>query len=225
MKPVAVIVAGGAGLRLGAEMPKQFLPIGGTAMIVKTARAFAQAIPGITIIVALPETYLSFGEKLLKDAGIKAQCVTGGIERYHSVKNALQILGDEPALVAVQDAARPFVSAELIRRCFDEAAIYGSAIPFIPVKDSIRQSAGEDAWVAVDRNAYRAVQTPQVFNSMNLKKAYEGSFRKDFTDDATVYEAAGNALHFTAGEEKNIKITTSQDFAMANYLAEREKAS
>jgi 2-C-methyl-D-erythritol 4-phosphate cytidylyltransferase len=206
-------------------MPKQFLPIGGTAMIVKTARAFQQAIPGITIIVALPETYLAFGEKLLRDAGIKAQCVTGGIERYHSVKNALQVLPDEPALVAVHDAARPFASADLIRRCFDEAAIYSSAIPFIPVKDSIRQSAGDDKWAPVDRSAFRAMQTPQVFHGDQLRKAYEAGFKREYTDDATVYEAAGFTLHFTAGEEKNIKITTSQDFAMANYLAEREKLS
>jgi 2-C-methyl-D-erythritol 4-phosphate cytidylyltransferase len=209
---------------MGSETPKQFLPIGGIAMIIRTARAFSQAISGISLIVALPETYLSFGEKLLSGAGIKCRCVTGGIERYHSVKNALGILPNEPALVAVHDAARPFATGTFIRRCFDEAAVYGSAIPFVPIKDSLREANGED-WVAADRSRFRAVQTPQVFSLQNLKKAYEVNFRSEFTDDATVYQAAGFSLHFTSGEETNLKITTSLDFEMANYLAEREKLS
>jgi 2-C-methyl-D-erythritol 4-phosphate cytidylyltransferase len=211
MTPFAVIVAGGSGLRLGAEMPKQFLPIAGEAMIVQTAKIFTSAVPGITLVIALPETYLSFGESLLNRAGVKCRCVTGGIERYHSVKNALQVIPAIEGLVAVHDAARPFATPSLIHRCFDEAAINGSAIPVVPVKDRS----------AADRDQFRAVQTPQVFDLYKLKKAYESGYQNAFTDDASVYESAGFPLHFTHGEEQNFKITTSLDFEVAEWLAKQ----
>jgi 2-C-methyl-D-erythritol 4-phosphate cytidylyltransferase len=155
---------------------------------------------------------------------IQHRIVKGGEERFHSVLNALNTVPDQPGLVAIHDAARPFVSHRLINDAFYQAEINGSAVPALRIKDTIRAySLGQ--WVPADRDTYRTIQTPQVFDIPGLKKAYLQHYSPQFTDDATVWESAGKPVHLVDGDEQNFKITTPLDMEFAQYLSEKERIS
>jgi len=140
--------------------------------------------------------------------------VAGGAERFHSVRNGLAAVPASEGVVGIHDAVRPFVPADVVRRCFDEAARCGSAVPVVPLKDSIRALAG-DASRAVPRDALRAVQTPQCFDLPRLRAAYDVAFDASFTDDASVWEAAGSAVQLVEGDPFNLKVTTPEDLIVA----------
>lgn len=213
-----IIVAGGKGLRMGSELPKQFLNVGGKPVLMRTIEAFYNFDKSIHIIVALSASYREHWSKLCKGYGftIYHEVVDGGETRFHSVKNGLELIGE--GWVAVHDAVRPFASVSLLKTCFDSAKEYKAVIPVIDVTDSLREIVGENDSKIVDRSKYRMVQTPQVFDSALLKKAYEADFSEDFTDDASVVEAYGHAIHLVAGERTNIKITTPFDLDLGEVI-------
>lgn len=213
-----IIVAGGKGLRMGSELPKQFLNVGGKPVLMRTIEAFYNFDKSIRIIVALSASYREHWSKLCKGYGFSVyhEVVEGGETRFHSVKNGLELVGE--GWVAVHDAVRPFTSISLLKTCFDAAKQYKAVIPVIDVTDSLREIVGENDSKIVDRSKYRMVQTPQVFESALLIKAYETDFSESFTDDASVVEIYGHAIHLVEGERANIKITTPFDLDLGEVI-------
>ena len=141
--------------------------------------------------------------------------VPGGAERFHSVLAGLQTLPDA-GIVGIHDAVRPFPSVETIQRCFAVAGEKGSAVPVVPVKDSIRRvGRDETSSHAEDRSVLRAVQTPQCFDLATLKAAFDTPYRSEFTDDASVFEAAGHHVALCEGDPWNVKVTTPEDLTIA----------
>jgi len=215
---IAIIVAGGKGTRMQADIPKQFIEIHGKPVLMHTLEAFHRYDDSIQLILVLPASQLNAWKKLcLKHAFLLPhQIVSGGETRYNSVLNGLSQI-KTPALIAVHDGVRPFVSNGTIKRCFDEAEKHGSAIPVIDIVDSIRQIKKTGSQ-SVDRSNYKLVQTPQVFDSEILKKAYEQDFSALFTDDASVVEALGLKITLVEGNRENIKITTAFDLVLAETV-------
>jgi 2-C-methyl-D-erythritol 4-phosphate cytidylyltransferase len=217
VKNYVVIVAGGSGQRMLSEIPKQFLNLSGKPILLYSLEAFADAIPDIYIILVIPETHIETWQEILKDhkVDIKHTIVTGGETRSQSVKNGLQQVS-EPGLVAIHDGVRPLVTPSVIKRLFAEAAIYGNAIPVVPVSDTARRVDG-DQHMLIDRSQLRLVQTPQIFHSDELQNAYK-KLAGSFTDDAAVFEAAGYEVHLCEGEPENIKLTKPLDMLFAEAI-------
>lgn len=214
MKAYAIIVAGGKGLRMGGEVPKQFLPINGKPILMHTIEAFRKALDGIEIILVLPAGQHEYWQKLCKDYNFCSPelIAKGGETRFHSVKNGLAFLpDDEDAVVGIHDGVRPFVSKETIQRCYAAAAGGRAVVPVVPVVETIRQILPDGKSITRPRDEYRLVQTPQTFPLVMLKKAYEQSYSETFTDDASVVEAMGEEILMVEGNRENIKITTPSD--------------
>jgi 2-C-methyl-D-erythritol 4-phosphate cytidylyltransferase len=222
-KKIAIIVAGGKGLRMQNEIPKQFIEVVGKPVLMHTLETFVRYDSAIELIVVLPESQIAFWNELCANHnfGISHHVVIGGETRFHSVKNGLQSIKGE-GLVAVHDGVRPLVSRETITRCFETAAKFGSAIPTIDLVESLRFVEGERSQ-SVDRAAYRMVQTPQVFDVAVLKKGYNQIFSPLFTDDASVVEADGAVVQLVEGNRENIKITTPFDLQLAALLISNDK--
>jgi 2-C-methyl-D-erythritol 4-phosphate cytidylyltransferase len=218
MDKFVIIVAGGSGNRMSAEVPKQFLLLSGKPLLMHSIEKFHAAFTDITIIIALNPAFKDAWKGLCEQykMSIKHQLVEGGETRYHSVKNALHIVPGD-CLVAVHDAARPLVSILLIKETFDAAVDFGSAIPCIPVNETIRMIS-QDKISLIDRNTLRIVQTPQVFNASLLKKAYEQDFDPQFTDDGSLLEAMGLQVNLVKGDPSNIKVTLPDDLKIAEVL-------
>ena len=220
MNKTAIIVAGGKGERMNADIPKQFLEIKGKPILIHTLEAFMNFDASLQLILVLPAAQFELWETLCKKhaLNIPHQIVAGGQSRFQSVKNGLDAV-KVPAIVAIHDGVRPLVSKETISRCFDAAAKFGAAIPTMDSIESIR-FVDANGSKSVDRNAYKMVQTPQVFDAELLKKAYEQEFSVLFTDDASVVEAMGIAVQLVDGNRENIKITTEFDLIVAERLLE-----
>lgn len=214
----AVIVAGGKGVRMGSAVPKQFLPLAGKPVLHYTVRAFIDAYPDINLILVLPEEQLSYAQMLLQSfpERIDITIVAGGATRYHSVQNGLKAV-TAGAVVFVHDGVRPMVSPQLIRNCYEQAIAKGSAIPAIPVPDSIRSVAGGDSQ-PVNREHLRIIQTPQTFLADIILPAFEQQYQVAFTDEATVVEAYGTKIYLIDGEQSNIKVTNPADMLIAESL-------
>ena len=235
MRKFAIIVAGGSGTRFGSALPKQFLPLAGLPVLMHTVRKFAQC--GARVVLVLPEAQRELWSELCAEYRFDVECtvVNGGSSRFESVKNGLAAVealasnvgGDAAAecgsVVAVHDGVRPLVSATVIERAYDDAAIYGSAVPVVPVTDSIRQIDADGTSHAMRRDELVAVQTPQTFTLDALSAAYEADFSPLFTDDASVMEAAGHKIHLIEGNHDNMKITHPCDIAIAEYLMKNAK--
>ncbi len=219
-----VIVAGGSGSRMGSALPKQFLEIGGKPMLCHSIESFRAALPDMHLVLVLPAAQLSLAQIVLQalPERIDMQLVSGGNTRFASVANGLQAV-PENAVVLVHDGARPLVSIPLIRRCYEEALMQGSAVPVLPLTDSIREedSGGSRA---ISRAKLRIVQTPQAFEASRLKAAFARPFEAGFTDEATVWEQAGEQVHLVAGARENIKITTPEDLIIAEALLKSRQA-
>lgn len=215
-----IIVAGGKGQRMESELPKQFIPIDGVPILMRTIKIFFDFDPTIHIIVVLAQSYREYWVDLCNEYGFKIPhtIVYGGETRFHSVKNGLAVATS--GFVAIHDAARPFVSQSLIKRSFDAARKYKAVIPVTDVTDSLRQVSHNSSKI-VNRSAYRLVQTPQVFDLDILKKSYEVDFLSSFTDDASVVEYGGTDIHLIEGERTNIKITTPFDLELANIIVKK----
>lgn len=222
MTHYALIVAGGKGLRMGTELPKQFLPIGGRPVLMRTLEAFYVCNSEIKIILVLPHSQQDFWLELCRKHcfNIPHRIADGGETRFHSVKNGLALV-ETPALVGVHDGVRPFVSSEVIERCYAEAQIRRAVVPCIGVVETVRHLQAAGGSVTVPRDEYRLVQTPQVFDAALLKEAYEQPYTPRFTDDASVVEAMGVPVALTEGNRENIKITTPFDLKVASALLEK----
>ena len=213
-----IIVAGGTGLRMGTALPKQFLPLNGIPVLMHTIRNFYKFDPQLLIIIVIPENEIKNWEYLCKQHKfeIPHQLIAGGATRFQSVKNGLS-LAQGCRLIAIHDGVRPLVSHETLERCFNCAAINGTAIPVIPANESLREGNFNES-VAVDRSRYFMVQTPQVFEASIIHKSYNQIFNSDFTDDASVVEHAGIKVILVMGNHENIKITFPQDIKIAEWL-------
>ena len=224
MKRYLIVVAGGTGTRMAQPVAKQFLLLEGLPLMWWTLRRFRAALPDLHVVLVLHDSLFDTFRSLESSHGPAGvdQLVAGGAERWHSVANGLAVL-PEDGVVGVHDAVRPFVSEATIRRCYAAAAETGSAVPVVPVKDSIREVNGA-ASHALMRDRLRAVQTPQCFNLASLKAAYGSEYRPEFTDDAGVYEFAGHPVQLVDGDLENIKITTPEDLHVAHaFLREQRK--
>ena len=211
MNKAVIIVAGGSGSRMQSELPKQFIKWCGKPILMHTIQRFVDFDEQMKIVLVLPQNQLELWNELCSEYNFSAEHTVafGGKTRFESVKNGLEKLSQE-CLVAVHDGVRPLVSEQTLKNCFDTAAKHGSAIPVIDAIESIRE-VGEFGSRAVARANYKMVQTPQVFVLSKLREAYQQPYRDFFTDDASVYEAAGNAVTLTEGNRENIKITTPMD--------------
>ena len=219
MKRYAVIVAGGQGVRMGADRPKQFLEIGGKPILRHTIECFQTYDPKIDFILVLPEAQKDWWRNYCSQTGFleRYTMVSGGITRFHSVQNALQFVTKD-GWVAVHDGVRPLLSAALLERLFEAAKEYPAVIPAVPVVESVRRKKGEEVSVPVSRDGLVLVQTPQLFDARSLKAAYRQPFSPAFTDDASVFEAAGGKVHIVPGDRINLKITTPDDLGLATAL-------
>lgn len=227
-KLYTVFLAGGSGTRLGSEIPKQFLDLSGKPVLQQTIIRFLYACPEMTSVVVLPEDHIPTWKKICSEThfDLPQIIVAGGLTRFHSVRNALDKIPDG-AMVMVHDGVRPLLSADLIHRLLDAAGEDGSAVPVTPVTDTlkslVRHQDGSyekaDA-PAPDRSKVFCAQTPQLFPSEVLKKAYSAGYDLSFTDDASVVEAAQFPITYIDGEPYNLKITTREDLELARLLFE-----
>lgn len=226
-----VIVAAGSGSRMGGEMPKQFLTLGGRAVLQRGIDIFRKAVGGVRILTVLAPSWQAYW----RDLCMQHRCyypqtlVDGGLTRFHSVRNALALVPDE-AIVAIHDGARPLLSPELAGRLFQEAETADGVIPCLPVTDTLRclDMEGETGYGSgrplPPRSEIYAVQTPQVFDAALLKEAYTLPFEPEFTDDASVVEkyvrqtGAEKRIVYVPGERINIKLTTPDDLRLAEAI-------
>jgi 2-C-methyl-D-erythritol 4-phosphate cytidylyltransferase len=215
-----IIVAGGKGLRMGSDIPKQFLPIGGKPVLMRTLERFREYSPTLQIILVLPQAQQEYWNQLCKDYDFKVEYVLadGGETRFHSVQNGLaKIPDDSEGVVGIHDGVRPFPSIDVIRNCYETARTAKAVIPVISVVETVRHLQG-DTSVTVPRSDYRLVQTPQTFDIQLLKAANKQPYNDGFTDDASVVEAFGFNITLVEGNRENIKITTPYDLKIAEVL-------
>ena len=215
-----IIVAGGKGLRMGGEVPKQFLPVGGKPVLMRTLERFREAMPELQIILVLPKAQQDYWQQLCREHqfAVEYQLTDGGQTRFHSVQNGLALVPDDAqGVVGVHDGVRPFVSAEVICRCYEAARESKAVIPVVPVVETVRHLQGASS-VTVPRDEYRLVQTPQCFDIQLLKAANKQPYSDAFTDDASVVEAFGYDVKLVEGNRENIKITTPADLKFAEIL-------
>ena len=243
-----IIVAGGKGLRMGSDIPKQFLPIGGKPVLMRTLERFRAYSSALQIILVLPEAQQDYWRQLCEEYhfDVEHQIANGGQTRFHSVQNGLALVPDDAeGVVGVHDGVRPFPSIEVIRNCYETARTAKAVIPVIPVVETVRQliSNGLHDSRTVPRDKYRLVQTPQTFDIQLLKAAYKRAqnqvnlssaereqarpevkaanrqpYNDGFTDDASVVESYGYAITLVEGNRENIKITTPYDLKIAEVL-------
>ena len=220
MKTYAVIVAGGSGQRMGSSLPKQFLPLCGKPVLWHTLNTFFQAINDIRIILVLPLSHLPYGQELRDSFEQSSQIsvVEGGSSRYDSVKSGLSLIREQ-SIVFVHDGVRCLLTTSLIKRCYETALSKGNATPAVASKDSVRIVTDSGNMVA-DRNNVQLIQTPQVFLSDIILKAFEQPYQERFTDEATVVESSGTAIILVPGEHENIKITNPIDLLIAEKVLE-----
>ena len=220
MTDYVIIVAGGKGLRMGTDIPKQFLPIGGKPVLMRTLERFREYSANLNIILVLPKAQQAYWQELCKEYNFKVEyLLADGVEtRFHSVQHGLALIPDDAeGVVGVHDGVRPFPSIEVIRRCYEEAREKGAVIPVIPVVETIRHIK-DGTSMTVPRDEYRLVQTPQTFNIQLLKAANRQPYNDNFTDDASVVETYGHPITLVDGNRENIKITTPYDLKIAESL-------
>ena len=231
-----IIVAGGMGLRMGSDIPKQFLPIGGKPVLMRTLERFREYSAELQIILVLPEAQQAYWHQLCEEYhfDVEYTLANGGQTRFHSVQNGLAKVPDvAQGVVGVHDGVRPFPSIEVIRNCYETARTAKAVIPVIPVVETVRQlisrsssdrllpegrKNGPQGSRTVPRDQYRLVQTPQTFDIQLLKAANRQPYNDGFTDDASVVESFGYEITLVEGNRENIKITTPYDMKIAEVL-------
>ena len=217
-----IIVAGGKGLRMGGDIPKQFIPVNGMPVLMHTIRRFREFDPQMHIVLVLPKDHQDYWRQLCGEYHFtdRHDIADGGSTRFHSSQNGIMALAEAPDtdIVAIHDGVRPLVSVETIDRCFKAAAESGAAIPVLPVIDTLRyvghadeNGVNTEQGHNVLRSDYRVVQTPQTFRLALLRRAFTQPFSERFTDDASVVEALGEKVTMVDGNRENIKITTPYD--------------
>jgi len=218
MNLYAIIVAGGSGSRMGSAVPKQFLVLAGKPVLMHTIEKFASYDPSIKIITVIPESQFAFWEELRTrhSFNIPHIIVPGGATRFESVKNGLEFVADD-SYVAIHDGVRPLVSTSTIGRCFEAAFTWGNGIPAISPADSVRLTTDQGN-MAVNRQYVKMIQTPQVFRTDLIKKAYQQKYAPEITDDAMLLEKTGVDIVIVEGNRENIKITNPEDLSVAGLL-------
>lgn len=227
MHITAIITAAGLGRRMGGKLPKQFLELGGQPMICRTLEKFQHAPSIDSIIVTIEKERLDeFRNEILKWWPVEKikKIVAGGVHRQDSIRQALSAIDWPCDMVAVHDGVRPFVRIEDIEEVIKAAQATGSAILATPLKETIKRVSGSKVVETVDRAELWGAKTPQVFRRDILAKAYEKAYADNFygTDDASLVERLGNTVSTVHGDENNIKITTPEDFMLAEILAKQE---
>lgn len=225
MKKIAIIVAGGTGLRMNSTIPKQFLLLQGKPVLFHTLNQFKKADSSILLYVVLPKNQMDFWAKLCTEfpeivAKTPHILVEGGETRFHSSQNGLAAVEEtEDCLIAIHDGVRPLIKPELISSAFKYAELHGNAIVSVPSKDSIRKwDSVLQKYVSVKRDETRIIQTPQIFTLQSLRKAFIQTYSTKFTDDASVIESMGETIHLVDGDYANLKITTPEDLNLAESL-------
>ncbi len=226
MREVAIIVSGGSGSRMGASLPKQFLLLKGTPILMHTLQSFYRSRgDSLKLILVLPEEWIRYWNELCQSHqfNVEHEVVPGGKDRFSSVKNALSFvesnIKEESCFIAVHDGVRPLLSKSLITRLFEGVAIHSAVVAGIPPVDSIRLQYEDGSNKSINRNNVWLVQTPQVFEGNLLLKAYKStSANKVFTDDASVVEHSGHPITMIQGDSRNLKITYPQDLTIAELL-------
>lgn len=216
-----IIVAGGKGLRMGSDIPKQFLPIGGKPVLMRTLERFREYSPALQIILVLPKAQQEYWKELCQKHNftVAYQLADGGETRFHSVQHGLALIPDDAeGVVGVHDGVRPFPSIDVINNCYETARTAKAVIPVIPVVETVRHLDNAPSSHTVPRGEYRLVQTPQTFDIQLLKAANRKSYNASFTDDASVVEAFGFDVTLVEGNRENIKITTPYDLKIAEVL-------
>ena len=221
-----IIVAGGKGLRMGSDIPKQFLPVGGRPVLMRTLERFREYSKELQIILVLPRAQQDYWRKLCHEFQFTVEYLLadGGETRFHSVQNGLALISDDAeGVVGVHDGVRPFPSIDVIRKCYETARTAKAVIPVIPVVETLRHTPPStlippSSSKTVPRDEYRLVQTPQCFDIQLLKAANRQPYSDGFTDDASVAEAFGYHITLVEGNRENIKITTPFDLKIAEAL-------
>lgn len=218
LKEYAIIVAGGRGTRIKSSVPKQYLELNGLPVLMHTLNAFFAYSQDIGVILVLPKDDLAYWSELCARHAFRTDYVIqhGGETRFQSVRNGLSTIEGD-GLVAVHDGVRPLVSSDIIGASFRLAAVHGSAVASVRLKDSIRMT-DQDKTHAVDRSRFRLIQTPQTFKVSSLKEAYRIKEEESLTDDASVAERSGYAISLFEGSYENLKITTEEDLLLAEAL-------
>jgi 2-C-methyl-D-erythritol 4-phosphate cytidylyltransferase len=217
MKRSIIITAGGIGKRMESELPKQFLRLGDKPVLLHTLERFFAFDPTAQLLLTLPKDWLSYWQTILAEYNIQIphELVDGGLERFHSIQNALEkCTGDQ---IAIHDGVRPLVSLATIERCFAGLNKATAVVPVLGLKDSLRKGVFENS-ESVDRAQYFLVHTPQCFDTQTLKKAYLQGYQSHFTDDASVVEAIGICPLLVLSNEENIKITSPIDLKILSAL-------
>ena len=207
---------------MGSDIPKQFLPIGGRPVLMRTIERFREYSPTLQIILVLPKAQQDYWQELCQEYhfNVEYQLADGGETRFHSVQHGLALIPDDAeGVVGVHDGVRPFPSIDVIRNCYETVREKKAVIPVIPVVETVRHLQGEVS-ITVPRNDYRLVQTPQCFDIQLLKAANRQPYNDGFTDDASVVEAFGFAITLVEGNRENIKITTPYDLKIAEMLVQ-----
>ncbi|MEM7368534.1 MAG: 2-C-methyl-D-erythritol 4-phosphate cytidylyltransferase [Bacteroidota bacterium] len=231
MLRTALIVAGGSGSRMGADIPKQFLPLAGKPVLVRTVAIFL-ALEVREIVLVLPTAHFDLwketsADHLSQDQLNRIHLTAGGASRTDSVKNGLLALADriaepEACLVAIHDGVRPLVPKSVIQQAFMDAEIKKASVVAVPVKASLRESDGGRS-KAVDRSRFWEVQTPQTFHLSQILTCYQSLPEGSFTDDASLFEAMGGIVALTSGSYENLKLTTPEDMIVAERILERRE--
>lgn len=218
-----IIPAAGSGTRMGADVPKPLIRLGGKTILEHTITRFLEVAEVSQIIVATPDAYIKHIQKLLSalKGSVNFMVIEGGKERQYSIYNALLQVDDSADLVAVHDAVRPFIRSALIKRCMEVAAKFDGAIIGVPAKDTIKKVGGNQVIRETpDRSMLWQAQTPQVFKKDVLIKAYEDAIKHQFvgTDDASLVERIGGKVCMVEGDRENLKITYPIDLKVAELM-------
>ncbi|WP_299454941.1 2-C-methyl-D-erythritol 4-phosphate cytidylyltransferase [uncultured Microscilla sp.] len=233
MAKYALIVAGGSGTRMNNDTPKQFLEILGKPILMHTISRFYLFSPLIKIVLVLPKDEIDYWKHLVSQHSFDYdyKIVAGGKTRFQSVKKGLAAIeadADDVApgmqsTVAIHDGVRPLVAVKTIALSHVEASNNGCAIASVDLKDSIREVQPDGGTKAINRDNFRLMQTPQAFRVNAIKAAYEIEETPELTDDASVFEKAGHAVHLINGSYQNIKITTPEDLAIAKAILDESR--
>ena len=218
-----IMVAGGKGLRMGGDLPKQFMPLHGKPVLMHTIERFRAYSDELKIILVLPHEQQDYWRQICQKHNFTVEhtVVDGGQTRFHSSQNGVAAVPDDATgVIGIHDGVRPFVSEETIARCFEAARQFGAALPVLPVTDTLRRVT-DDGGYNVQRNDYRTVQTPQTFDAQLLKQAFKQPYSDNFTDDASVVEALGHKVTMVDGNRENIKLTTPFDLVVAEALIKK----
>ena len=218
-KRYLIIPSGGSGVRMGADLPKQYIKLGNKTILQHTIEALAKHVD--YIVLGISYDYRIIVEDMLQTMGLadRVYLTLAGKKRFDTVQRALRVVPDG-ALVGIHDAVRPFVSSKVVDKCYEEAQRVGAAVPVLELTESLRYlpDEGKQPSQAVDRSLYRLVRTPQVFWSERIKEAYQQPFQESFTDDCSVYDQLYSDLALVPDTTENIKITTPDQLYWGEHI-------